>query len=259
LPKEGGGALPLLFGPAPAGEEMIPWLAEQLARIVRAQNLLQVAQRFEREQRGRRSALSLSLELLRFDDESDRQGKAVIWQSGGIRFQPGDLLGVRLRNQSREAADVTLLFIDSNYGISPLFPASETIDNRLRRIDPPLLLRYRVNDDSLGLEHLVLIAVKAQPMTPFAHFTFLAQPSLERARSASPGDAERTVDSPLGSLFQSAVFGSPDGQRGILKAAAASYALRAIHFEVIPISSQQAAVGDSSTTASLRGTMSQTP
>ena len=68
--------------------------------------------------------------------------------------------------------------------------------------------RWRVTGATLGLEHLVVIAVRRRESP--CDFSGLAQPTLERA-GASPRGAD-TLESPLGRLLQAALYAP--GRRG---------------------------------------------
>ncbi len=132
---------------------------------------------------------------------------------GNLLLHPGDRIGLRIKNQDREPVDVTVLFIDSGLGISTFFPSAAGIDNRLKSTDPVLECAAKITGTTVGMEHVLVIGTRPQPNTAPTDFSFLSQPTIERARSA-PGGGGR--DPALGKLFQHAVFqsGSTRGLAG---------------------------------------------
>jgi hypothetical protein len=92
----------------------------------------------------------------------------------------GGKLQIRLTNRGRVPVDFNLLFVDSQFGIQPIFPPPFAADNRL---PPGKLFETRpmtVTAETVGREHIVLIAVPAGRAP--ANFASLAQPTLTLAR-----------------------------------------------------------------------------
>jgi hypothetical protein len=214
LVERGTERLPAVFGPLEADPRA---LKERLGRIARVQNLLKLAGDSGGEALLGDSDLGVKVALLRFDNEADRVGKAVTWQGRKIDFREGEVVGFRVENLGREPVDVTVLFLDSGFGITPFIPRFPGADNRL----PParaasgtssraaLTRRFRVTAKTVGPEHLVVIAVRAKAEELPADFSFLAQESIPRARGVAGlrGNEKMTIDSPLGRLFQNALYG----------------------------------------------------
>lgn len=212
------------FGPVPTGEGMAEWLTDNLQRIVRAKHLLSLASSGTEKARGD-SDVAVEVELLRFKDENDKEGEVVRWETSGLQLQSGDLVAFRVHNRGRTAVDVTLLFVDSEFGISAVFPDPQTAtDNRLLANKSLKTPKFHVTADTLGLEHVTTLAVKAsgQPLD----FTFLAQPRLERSRGPD-------LDSPLGQLLKSALFGQGT-TRGLGKTAIKDHAFQLLSWQVVP-------------------------
>jgi hypothetical protein len=114
---------------------------------------------------------------------------------------------LRLTNPNNIPVDVTLLYIDSGFGIDALFPGRGEINRLLPGETVPV--RIRVDSKTAGRENLVAVVVRGTDSLP-ADFTALAQPTLEAARGA-----ERTrgaLATPLGQLLQGAMFAAP-GER----------------------------------------------
>lgn len=189
------------FGPVPAGEAS-SWLAESLGRIARAQNLLAVASRATQSSLADPSTPRVRVEVVRFSGREDRTGTPV---SAGATLYKGDDIGIRVINEGSDPVDITILLINnSRFGIEAFYPTGVTVDNRIpsgkRR-----QLRGRVTTTTVGLEHLVVIAVRAkEEIAEYANFSFLAQPSVREVRRGREKD--RALDSALGRLLQNALY-----------------------------------------------------
>jgi hypothetical protein len=117
----------------------------------------------------------------------------------------GDRLAVRVVNPSTQPFDVTVLYIDAQYGITAMYPDVER--GELPRIEPAGQVQFEItaNAEPAGFERMLIIGVPVTPQSPPASFTGLAQSGLASAvqRGASPGG--------LVALFEEAAFGS-EGQ-----------------------------------------------
>ncbi len=82
---------------------------------------------------------------------------------------------------------MTVLFVDSGFGISTFFPSSAGVDNRLKASDPPLELRAKITGTTVGMEHVLIVGTRPRPNAEPTDFSFLSQPTIERARSSSVG------------------------------------------------------------------------
>jgi hypothetical protein len=100
-------------------------------------------------------------------------------------FRDGDTVEFVFTNKGRSMVDVTALYLDSEYGISALYPEP----GRLNRIEIGAkdTLSIRINADTTGTERLMILAVDAQPQTATTDFSFLAQAKLDRTRGYSTG------------------------------------------------------------------------
>jgi len=126
----------------------------------------------------------------------------------------GDILSFTLTNRGSIPADITALFIDAAYGITPWFPREPS---QINRIESGARVRFRLQvvteaDDSqpatLGTEHLLVLAIQSEPGTERADYSFLAQAALPRTRGKPAG-----ADSELDDLLLAAGFGR-SSQRG---------------------------------------------
>ncbi|MBS0201847.1 MAG: caspase family protein [Planctomycetes bacterium] len=224
------------FGPAPIDDMLDDWLTDRLSKIARASSLLKISGEMTGErQRGLLSSLfgkdstDLRVELRDLKSEDDVEGKPMEWQRGGLSLEDGSIIALRIHNASKHAVDFTVLFVDSSFGIDAVFPDSQTVvDNRLAPGASFTVGPLAIDATSTGLEHLVVIGVKAEG-TP-VDFSWLSQPALEQARAVDLG---LETANPLGKLFQHALFGS--GQtRGLKAANTGSVAVQAISWQSLP-------------------------
>lgn len=112
-----------------------------------------------------------------------------------------DTLDFKIVNNGPSAADVTLLFLDSQYGITAMYPQA----GRLNRIKPggEDHAIIQIDADTVGVERMLVISVAAEPNQPNADFSFLQQQTLATERGEAPG-----MRSPLNALFAEAAFGA---------------------------------------------------
>lgn len=216
-----------LFGPAPRDNSLQKWLEDRLTRVARVRNLLALATGSGGELSS--PDIKVKLELLKFPDRSREAKPTVIqWGSQGLVVKPGDIIAFRVTNEGSETVDFTLLFIDSGYGISSFFPPPGTVtDNRLASGKSQITKKAVVTAKTLGQEHMLAVVVKAKTDQQPLDFGCLAQPTMERARGIKGSD---TLDSPLGKLFQHAMYGQGK-KRGLDKVDFDEYLLQAISWK----------------------------
>lgn len=210
---------------APDSSELDTRVSDALQSIARATHILGMA-----TDPGQASAVDVQIDLVRFQDDTDRTGEVVPYGPHGRRLAVGDRVAFRLSNPTSQTIDASLLFIDSSYGIQTVIPRPGTVaDNRLPpggTIQSEILT---VTSATLGQEQVIAIAVQSPIMGPAIDFArFLTQPSLEQARDRAPDVAS----SPLGRLLQNAVFGE-GAVRGIAPAALESYSIRLLDWRTV--------------------------
>ena len=239
IPAEGSAHAPgpgagNIFGPVPGGAEGVAWLREHLVQIARTRNLLAIASASaNRRLRGPSgSGVDVSVEMLRREGDAGRF-VPLTWGPGGLAVRDGEVIRFRVENRGLAAADVTLLFVDSAYGILPVFPPAGT--HAYNRLEPKETFEtepWEVTATTLGLEHVVLIALKGSG--PTVDFGWLAQPTLERADATvrSGGDPARDFDSPLGVLLQRGMFGAGE-TRSLSRADARDVALGVLSWQTV--------------------------
>jgi hypothetical protein len=178
--------------------EFATLLSDSLARIAKAVNLIRVAEQMPGG--GGVASVDVKVELL--PQAAGAPAKALT--SVGARLRGGDKVGFTITNRSRTPVDVTILYIDSQYGIEPIFPGGA--ENN--RIEPGAVLRagpggiepITLGDDTTGTERLLVIVSSTVAQGERIDYTYLAQPRLDTTRS-------RGASSNLLDLFNEAAFG----------------------------------------------------
>lgn len=97
-----------------------------------------------------------------------------------------DQLSIRVSNRHTQAVDVTVLFIDSQYGITSIFPQS----GESNRVVPNGQLtpgKVEINVDTVGRESLLVIVSEAESGAAPSDFSFLQQARLAVTRGAGQG------------------------------------------------------------------------
>ncbi len=203
------------FGPVAVGEQTAAWMKERLSRIGRARMLMKISGQSNSQRKrgwlstlllGRRST-DIRIALLRLEDVEDTKGTPIKWGKNGLQLNEGDLVGVKVTNTGAQAVDFTLLFVDSSFGVDPIFPSPDTVaDNRLQPGRSYMVGPMQVEGSSFGQEHVVVIAQKAQGQP--VDFGWLGQDSIERVQALSQTRSAfgNGLDSPLGLLLQSTMF-----------------------------------------------------
>jgi hypothetical protein len=218
------------FGPYPQDDRLPAVLAENLGKIARVQHLLSLSEPVDGG-RIASGAVNVQLELLLHKGEMDRIGTPIDLTQGAVKLGPGELLGFKIHNNGRTAADATLLYIDEQYGISSWFPKTGTItDNRLQpgaSIGPPDIRRAELEPGTIGMQHMVLVATVGEGFPQ--SFTWLEQPSIQKVRDVPKGE-RGGLESDLEKLFAHALYGEGN-TRAIKEERAANYAIRTISWQ----------------------------
>jgi len=212
------------LGPAEAKEKShaVAWLAATLEAINRAETVKRLGATGGSE--GSDRGIKVKVEVVRYKSRTDRKDPIPLtWEGGQLPVYANDYLGLRLSNPGRSPIDVTVLFVSSKYGIEPLFPVSGDL-NRLQPNESLLLPGFfKPNDKSSGLEHIVVLAVKAQGQP--VDFGVLKQKDLEVAGKRDlpkpiPKDA---LACPVGQLLRRAAAGEGNS-RGLTREEVEDYA-----------------------------------
>jgi hypothetical protein len=206
------------------------WLQDRLGRIARVQNLLQMAGP-DGGITAEDNAINVVAEMVRYDPAKPNQPEPVQWNEGRS-VRSGDVVGFRVRNAGREPVDITLLFIDSTYGITAYFPQPGFAGDARLDAGKEFLSRRASVTPSAGLEHMLVIAVRSEPQRAPVDFTCLCQPSIEKAESTR--GAQHGLESPLGKLFQNAVF-ARGGTRGLDRTLVDTHTIRLMSWRVLEL------------------------
>ena len=180
-------------------------LGDWLNAIGKVRNLEQMVERFK----GGRFARKLKIKLW----VKPRSGgkEVIVDQASRLPLNEGDQIRLELQNKINSPVDLTILFIDSRFGITPIFP----IRGGTNRISAKSVLGSvggRITGDTVGLEGMVVVATKALAGSPVADFRYLGQKRLSRTKNVrSMGGAQQSKKDPelaaVEDLFSSAVFG----------------------------------------------------
>ena len=184
------------------GQRIGKALQEYSQRIFRAQNLLKLtapstelphpaigADGLVQDD----SAICVEVEMLKFPkhersaerDDDDRQVTPLRATGGELVVRPGQSVGWRITNHSRFKVDVTLLFVDSEYGIESIFPrAGSAVDNMIPPGGHVMTMRATTTPTTFDVDQIVTIAVKSveQPID----FSVLQQTNITAVAKSTP-------------------------------------------------------------------------
>ena len=198
--------------------------ARWLRRIYRWQNLTRLAGSPPAIYQDLKST-GLQVEFLKCRNSRGRQCSPA---AAGEHLEVGQQVAVRLKNGGRTDLDVTLLFLDSRFGILPIFPRNG-VSNRVGFDDPePVFLPLGpLSDNSLGREYILVLALPGLPDRPPVSFAWLAQTTLPRSRAVSAG-------SPLHRLLSQAAFAEGGTRGAVSTGSGQTPALRLISWQTVP-------------------------
>ena len=186
-------AVPLFRAGAVNDPELATSMAAALQKIARARNLMRLAQ-----DAAPSGNVGLDVQIVRYNSETSSGAQEVKYDSEGQTLVVGEWAAFRMTNTGTVPLDVTLLFLDSSYGIESLYPLKDQeIDNRIQPTKQATTMRFEVTAVTLGVEHVVAIGVPAQG--PRMSFAMLRQPSLEtvKTRGGPRSPLEELIDSDL--------------------------------------------------------------
>jgi hypothetical protein len=164
--------------------------------------------------------------MIKYKDEADRVGEFL---TDCAELKNGDVVGFRVQNHGRESADVTILYIDSGYGVQSLFPEAGTVaNNAVHPGASSTTPQFVLEDLKPGVERVVVIAVRSEGAP--IDFSWLEQPTIQQARSAL--DVKRGGKRhPLDKLFQTAAYGEGH-TRAMRRLDLQNYSIRSISWNV---------------------------
>ena len=217
------------FGPFAMNDRLESTLRDRFSRITQATNLVRLSLASASSPLRTNAALHVATDLKLKPETAGADAQALPLTEGVLRVFDRDQLSLQLRNPNDVAIDVSVLFVDSQYGINSLFPADNE-DNRIPPGQAKLIDDLTINVDTAGREYVVIVAVKAES-SERVDLSVLAQPSLELAEKNS-ATRSGSLRSPLGKLLANRLYGS--GQtRGESQSTLGSYSIDAIPWEAV--------------------------
>jgi hypothetical protein len=167
-------------------------LADTLTRMARAQNLLKLSAAVGA------GDLDVEVELLTRTPE-DRTLKPLAFAPVPTLL-PEDEVHVLARNNTDGPVDVNVLYIAADWSISHWFSG---------RLQPGDELRqglFKISDNVLGQERMLVVVSPARPQTPVEDLSFLAQDALDMTRSLDGGGlGEALAEAGFGETTRGAV------------------------------------------------------
>jgi len=208
-----------------------------LETIARARNLVQLAASWQQSATaGLANDLDVDVQLRVLEKPSETNGQPLQWQENGRVVRAGTRIAIRIENRERTPVDVTLLWVDSHWGITSVFPLSRTTEwNRLPAGGSKTIGPAEVGDETLGLEHLVLLAVRAQQLQDRHDFSYLEQRPLEAAiLDPQPASTTLTRKALRGGLEELlATAWQQGGTRGPKSRQSKDYTIRLLSLQVV--------------------------
>lgn len=141
-------------------------------------------------------------------------GEERVVEGGRItEFREGDKIRFKLKNHSPAAVDVTMLFIDSQYGVTAMFPQPGQVNRisaggSITDSGSDSGTEFNVTADTLGVEQMLVIAVKALQGAPHSDFSYLAQERLPKTKAVETTTKSRGSEaSNVFAIFKRAGFG----------------------------------------------------
>ena len=169
--------------------------------MIRAQNLLRLSSVLGQTS----GTLSIGLDVI-------AEGAAAQHYSAfsdPISLHSGDNLQLKLRNNSQQTMDVSVLFIDSAFGIYQVYPEPGQ-PGRLFAGEQASV-EGEIEDSTLGMEQFLVIATPAERDDPPSYYDFLQQEPMaytrELQRSRSRGVDHSLFAEAVGDLPKSRGFG----------------------------------------------------
>ncbi len=163
-------------------------LNASFATIIAARNLRTLATLDP----GMDGVVSLELKVEKLADPVKQTFEPVSESNAVVKDK--DRMRVLVRNTSRRAVDLTILYVANDSSIKCFFPKTGVygVNNRLVPMEVHHTPEIEINDTTVGLEDLIVIAVEAAGAVPVS-FGFLAQTGV-REISRSKGDGGHPLD-----------------------------------------------------------------
>lgn len=185
LPRNGvftttEGILPLSVSIDKSENELSRVLYDTLQHMGKVINLLRLANSITENNKA--AALKLTLYVRR----AGEQHETIILPERKPVFHEGDHVRLEACNTGSRPIDLTVLFVDSHFGISSVFPALGETNRIQAKTTQTDVIDADINTQTTGTEQLISIAVVVPRQSLPADFSFLAQPGLRQTRAADP-------------------------------------------------------------------------
>ena len=150
--------------------------------------------------------------------------------TGDVVLRNGDKVRITVENTGRLSADITALYVSSNWNIESFFPRfrSGNAANRLAPGEKARVTQFTIDNTTVGLEHLVVVAVNSNNVAPVS-FAFLQQEGLAVARERTARGPEDPPH-PLDALLVGRMTGGERG--GAATTALGDYSIRRVSWTV---------------------------
>jgi hypothetical protein len=159
------------------------WVETHLQPLAKALGLLRLTNQLGEAA----STLQLEVKLARKPKDA-KDFQALESPSGSAAtFNSGDTMRVTFRNAGKAPLDVTVLFIDSRYGVTAIYPAAGVM-NRLLPGEQENI-SGTVNADTLGRERMLFIATRAETGMPASNFAYLAHAGVPATVKGGPQES----------------------------------------------------------------------
>jgi hypothetical protein len=208
-----------------------------LEAIARATKLVQLASE-KRESLCSRSGddLHVDARLLCGEGKTENNYRPLAWEKRGQSIPAGTRIILEIVNNSRVDVDATAFYVDSHYGITPIFPAPGSGQWNRLSAGERRPIAGDIDDKTLGIEHLVVLAVRKETQQPI-DLSPLMQAPLEGA--VAHGLPQRGLATRGGklTLLEELLSSALDGHgttRGWSGHSLGQYSLQAISFQVVP-------------------------
>lgn len=129
-------------------------------------------------------------------------------RDGVPRLVPMDEVHVLARNHMDQPVDVNVLYVAANYEISHWF------SGRLQPGDELKQGLFRISDDVLGSERMIVVMTPAAPQSAVEDLSFLAQDALELTRGVGGGLASALREAGFGDTTRGAIALDDEGPEG---------------------------------------------
>lgn len=160
-------------------------IGESLHAIAKTTNLLRIATQTPAGRGNGQPEVAMEIQY--------KNGQRARYDAAQVpMLRAGDRLAITLRNNGMVPVDTTLFYVDARYGINVLFPNTAGASNRLEP-GASYDMEIDINDDTVGLERILAIAVEAQKGQERADFSFLAQSPLEAMRDTKTRGADEEM------------------------------------------------------------------